>query len=63
MTKTMIDEEVIGEPASILLINFVKELVEAMNAKDMERAALAMRNCVVVSYAEQIKPIEYSQDG
>jgi len=58
----MQDKHICGEPPSIALVNFMAELHCALNESDYENAAIALTNCVVFIFAEQIKPLQYIKE-
>jgi hypothetical protein len=58
----MQDKDICGEPPSVALVNFMAELHCALNESDYENAAIALTSCVVLIFAEQIKPLQYSQE-
>ena len=57
----MQNKDICGESPSIALTNFTAELQWALNALDYESAAVALTNCVVLIFAEQIKPLQYAE--
>ena len=53
------DKDICGEEPSIALTNFVAELHDALMESDYRSAAVALTNCIVLTYAEHIKPLDY----